>query len=83
MPVMMITGLKIEDVFKIVRNAVQDKTGNKQIPWESSSLTGDFYFIKPPAKSMTDANSYAQKALNWVNKGNGQRLSRNSEEQLG
>lgn len=38
------TGLRIEDIFKRVRLAVQKKTGGRQIPWESSSLVGDFYF---------------------------------------
>ena len=37
-------GLKIEDVFKQVRSAVRQETEGKQIPWESSSLEGDFYF---------------------------------------
>lgn len=36
--------LKIEDVFKQVRIAVMQKSGNEQVPWESSSLIGDFYF---------------------------------------
>lgn len=38
-------GAKVEDVFKTVRVAVMDRTGGAQVPWESSSLTGDFYFI--------------------------------------
>ena len=38
-------GLKIEDTFKRVRVAVQDTSGAQQVPWESSSLTGDFYFV--------------------------------------
>ncbi len=38
--------LQIEDVFKKVREYVAKETGNKQIPWESSSLIGDFYFQK-------------------------------------
>lgn len=37
-------GLKIEDVFKQVRRAVLAETGDKQTPWESSSLLGDFFF---------------------------------------
>lgn len=37
-------GLKIEDVFKQVRINVTRVTGGLQTPWESSSLTGDFYF---------------------------------------
>ena len=36
-------GLKIEEVFKKVRIAVREKTGGEQTPWESTSLTGDFY----------------------------------------
>ncbi|MCL5406383.1 MAG: SUMF1/EgtB/PvdO family nonheme iron enzyme [Deltaproteobacteria bacterium] len=38
-------GLQIEDVFKRVRLAVSEATGGKQVPWESSSLIGDFYFV--------------------------------------
>jgi hypothetical protein len=38
-------GLKIEDVFKLVRNDVHRSTGGSQIPWESSSLFDDFYFV--------------------------------------
>lgn len=37
-------GLKIEDVFKNVRIGVQRASGGKQVPWENTSLTGDFYF---------------------------------------
>ncbi len=36
--------LKIEEVFKNVRAQVLAKSGGKQVPWESSSLIGDFYF---------------------------------------
>jgi len=36
--------LSIEDVFKRVRVEVMTDTNNKQIPWESSSLTTDFSF---------------------------------------
>lgn len=39
-----IPGLKIEDVFKDIRVAVNDKTAGHQTPWESTSLMGDFYF---------------------------------------
>ena len=38
--------LKIEEVFKNVRANVLAKSGGKQVPWESSSLIGDFYFIR-------------------------------------
>ena len=48
-------GLGIEQVFKQVRNRVIQATGNKQVPWESTSLMGDFYFVTvqiapPPAE---------------------------------
>jgi formylglycine-generating enzyme required for sulfatase activity/uncharacterized caspase-like protein len=39
-----VPGIKIEDVFKRVRTNVVKKSGDAQTPWESSSLTGDFYF---------------------------------------
>jgi hypothetical protein len=38
--------MKVEDVFKSVRKAVVTESMNKQVPWESSSLIGDFYFAK-------------------------------------
>ena len=42
--------LKIEEVFKRVRSGVQDKSDNKQVPWDASSLTGDFFFVSPEEK---------------------------------
>ena len=38
-------GWAIERVFKQVRISVMRETKGKQIPWESSSLLGDFYFL--------------------------------------
>ncbi len=37
-------GAKVEDVFKRVRARVVERSRGEQTPWESSSLTGDFYF---------------------------------------
>jgi len=37
-------GLTIEQVFKKCRRRIDRATNGKQIPWESTSLTGDFYF---------------------------------------
>ncbi|MDY6789925.1 MAG: SUMF1/EgtB/PvdO family nonheme iron enzyme [Thermodesulfobacteriota bacterium] len=37
-------GLEIEKVFKKVRVDVLRSSQKKQVPWESSSLTGEFYF---------------------------------------
>ena len=35
---------EVERIFKSVRRSVFQETGGKQIPWESSSLIGDFVF---------------------------------------
>ena len=57
-------GLRIEDVFKRVRQRVNKETGGEQTPWESSSLVGDFYpagggqsteAVKPPIATITPA----------------------------
>jgi len=37
--------LQIEQVFKQVRRKVHDATKGQQTPWESSSLTSDFWFL--------------------------------------
>ena len=37
-------GLTIEEVFKNVRKDVSRVTRDAQMPWESSSMTGEFYF---------------------------------------
>jgi uncharacterized caspase-like protein len=41
---MRLPGLSATDMFMQVRAEVMKKTGNKQVPWESSSLVGSFYF---------------------------------------
>ena len=45
-------GLKIEDLFKAVRVNVRKDSNGKQVPWEASSLEGDFYFIAAPAPTV-------------------------------
>jgi uncharacterized caspase-like protein len=39
---------KIEDVFKRVRLNVRRASKGAQVPWESTSLEDDFYFVPPP-----------------------------------
>jgi uncharacterized caspase-like protein len=53
-------GLKVEDVFKAVRINVSKTTDGVQVPWESSSLTGDFYFT--PAAPVAAAANEAELA---------------------
>jgi uncharacterized caspase-like protein len=38
--------LSILQVFQRVRSRVSEQSGKNQIPWESTSLTGDFYVAK-------------------------------------
>lgn len=45
-----VPGVKVEEVFKMVRVNVIKATAGEQIPWESSSLTGDYYF-RPAVKT--------------------------------
>jgi TPR repeat protein len=52
-------GLKIEDVFKRVRVGVMSDSKGQQIPWDNSSLMGDFYFT-PPELAATTATSLAE-----------------------
>ena len=41
-------GNKVEDVFKQVRANVRRDSQGRQVPWESTSLEGDFYFRGGP-----------------------------------
>ncbi|MEO7729009.1 MAG: caspase family protein, partial [Burkholderiales bacterium] len=52
---------KIEDVFKRVRLNVRMQSRGQQIPWESTSLEQDFYFIPPKVlKPLTLAETEPQ-----------------------
>ncbi len=41
-------GLEVRQVFTRVRQAVIQSTKGKQVPWDSSSLTGDWFFTAAP-----------------------------------
>ena len=57
---MRVAEAKIEDVFKRVRLAVRRKTNGAQIPWESTSLEEDFWFLPPKElKAASDAEKNA------------------------
>jgi hypothetical protein len=49
-------GLRIEEVFKQVRLRVRELSNGQQIPWESSSLEGEFYFI-PTNSTVASSNT--------------------------
>ena len=46
---MTVPRLTIEEVLKRVRVDVIAETADKQVPWEASSLTGNFYFASSGA----------------------------------
>ncbi|WP_005037125.1 caspase family protein [Holophaga foetida] len=46
-------GLSVEQVFKRVRVGVKQDSKDQQVPWDSSSLTGDFYFLPSDAPPET------------------------------
>lgn len=43
---MAVPNQSVSELFRHVRGEVIKQSGNKQIPWESMSLTKDFYFLK-------------------------------------
>lgn len=49
-------GVKLEDVFKRVRGRVYKETEGRQVPWTSSSITGDFYFQPKQPKRVAAPN---------------------------
>ncbi len=51
---------KIEDVFKRVRLAVRRRSNGAQIPWESTSLEEDFWFL-PPKEQLRLAQEEAER----------------------
>ena len=81
---MMTPGLSIEEMFKNVRLNVMNATNKAQVPWESSSMTGDFYFIpedmpkkprtksSPPAPSLVPHERFylASKGTGYIKKSN-------------
>lgn len=51
---MMVAGERLEDTFKRARRSVLAATGDQQVPWETSSITGDFFF-RPAAEAAVAA----------------------------
>jgi uncharacterized caspase-like protein len=52
---MSVPGVPVEQLFKRVRIGVTRETRDRQVPWESSSLKGDFYFKPPQVAAATPA----------------------------
>lgn len=56
---------KVEDVFKQVRANVRRDSQGKQVPWESTSLEGDFYFKGGPLVAAPLDPSAGLEAVLW------------------
>ena len=52
-------GLRLEDVFIKVRNEVRSESQEQQTPWETSSLTGPFYFSEGGFNTQPSATQVA------------------------
>ena len=61
-----VPGLEVEEVFKQVRVHVAQRTNQRQVPWESSSLVGRFVFntAPQPASAATTSGQQAE-LLYW------------------
>jgi hypothetical protein len=72
---LLMPGMSAERMFKQVRDWVSSETGNQQVPWEKSSLTGeDFYFssaggasqqTEAPTTTTTRNTTAEQETLFW------------------
>lgn len=62
-------GAKVEEVFKKVRVNVMDRTQGRQVPWESSSLVGDFVFVADEPLEISQAQQ-ANTQLAYQTEGN-------------
>ncbi len=73
-------GTRIEDILKRVRLGVRRDSSGRQIPWESTSLEDDFYFLPGKGEPLTDSERDArldQQVAQW-----GQVEKSNSPESL-
>ncbi|MBC7910313.1 MAG: caspase family protein [Pyrinomonadaceae bacterium] len=59
-----VPGLPIEEVMKRVRANLKQLTNGEQVPWESSSLVGDFYFtaLSSPANKESASSKVIPKS---------------------
>ncbi|MBL8381023.1 MAG: caspase family protein [Burkholderiales bacterium] len=66
---MKVADAKVEDVFKRVRLNVRRRSGGAQIPWESTSLEDDFWFVPPanlaPPTDRERAARFAEELKLW------------------
>ena len=74
-------GLPIEQLFKEVRIGVGQDTADRQVPWESSSLRGNFFFIAPdPSLSAEARKRELEKAVAEAVRGEREKLAAQQRE---
>lgn len=71
-------GLNIEQVFKRVRTEVTEKSFGAQVPWETTSLTGNDFFLN--AKNVSTDNTKIENGQNQ-NQGNSSSVARSLESE--
>jgi uncharacterized caspase-like protein len=54
---MKVPGVSVTDMFMRVRAEVMKQTGNKQVPWEASSLVGSFFFNQMDSAGPSTSNN--------------------------
>jgi formylglycine-generating enzyme required for sulfatase activity len=56
-------GMELSQMMKIVRSNVRKETDGKQVPWESSSLEGNFYFNSSSSDSILSTGSMVNERI--------------------
>jgi uncharacterized caspase-like protein len=79
------SGVPVELLFKQVRNGVMADTNERQVPWESSSLRGEFFFLQQSPQAMAEEQQRRQKeqidsAVTSAMKAANERAEREREE---
>lgn len=69
--------IPILQMFQNVRAIVSQKSSKEQIPWESTSLTGDFYFNSDSNLITTDNNQSNIVPIEYYNKANNKEYTKN------
>ncbi|WP_419891597.1 caspase family protein [Paenibacillus xylanexedens] len=62
-------GQTIEKLFKEIRVSVMEESDNRQIPWEHSSLVGEFHFMETNSKELIEEFDFNKTAIEIYNMG--------------
>jgi Caspase domain len=78
----LIPNITIIEMFQNVRNIVSGKSDNEQIPWESTSMTGDFYFNLKNETTGADSKNIAE-GIKKEDTSEAREVSRNPDKSKG